>query len=117
MTENVGEAAQLRAILGQVSEAAVLKITAEHPELFNRPVAETPPLIKWLVGAVAAFGSAALIGLGIWLVSTVSAMQVTLARMDERMVSGSVKDSRVDQIERRVTALELVNADSERIRQ
>ncbi len=33
-------------------------------------------------------------------------MQVTLARMDERMASGAVKDARYEEIDRRVTILE-----------
>ena len=50
---------------------------------------EIPPLVKWLVGAIAAFGTASLIGLGFWLVSSVSTMRETLARMDERQVMSS----------------------------
>ncbi len=103
---DTGNAAQTRAIADVVAEATIMKFTSEHPEY--RKEAETPPLVKWVVGAIAAFGSAAIIGLGFWLVTTVSSMQVTLARLDERMAGGSVKDSRVDDLDRRVAALELV---------
>ena len=103
MTDSVGSAAQTRIIAEQVAEAVILKYEAEHPRPREAPI---PPLIKWLVGAIAAFGTAAVIGLGFWLVTTVSSMQVTLARLDERMASGSVKDSRFEELDRRVTTLE-----------
>jgi len=74
--------------------------------LFKTKPQEAPPLVKWVVGAVSALGLAAIIGGGSWLVSSVSEMQVTLARMDERMASGSVKDARVDDLDRRVRQLE-----------
>lgn len=84
----------------QAAEAAIVQFTSQHPEL--RAEAPIPPIVKWLVGAIAGFGSAALIGLGFWLVTSVSQMQVTVARIDERLNSGSIKDARVDDIERRV---------------
>lgn len=100
-----GNDAQTRVIAQQVAKTAITEFYAEHPELRQRPV-EVPPLVKWVVGTVAALGLAAMIGGGTWLVSTVNEMQVTLARMDERMASGTVKDARFDDLERRVTNLE-----------
>ncbi len=98
-----GNAAQTRVIAEAVAEATITRFVAEHPEVRK---AEIHPLIKWLVGAIAAFGSAALIGLGFWIVTSISSMQVTLARLDERIANGAVKDSRVDDLDRRVTTLE-----------
>lgn len=103
MTASAGDAAQIRVVSEQVAEAVITKFVAEHPELRKN---EAPPLVKWLVGAIAAFGSAAIIGLGFWLVTSVSQMQVTLARMDERMANGAIKDSRFEELDRRVTKLE-----------
>jgi exoribonuclease II len=99
-----GNAAQTRVVAEQVAEATITRFVAEHPELRQQHpvVAETPPLIKWVVGAAAALGLAAMIGGGSWLVSSVSQMQVTLARLDERMTTGAVKDARFDDLERRV---------------
>lgn len=108
MTDGIGNAAQNRMIAEQVAEAVILKYEAEHPRARE---ATTPPMVKWLVSAIAAFGSAALVGLGFWLVSSVSALLVTTARIDERMSSGSIKDSRVDEIERRVTKNEAAIAE------
>lgn len=72
------------------------------------PEAAVPPIIKWLVGAISGLGMAALVGLGIWLVSSVSTMSETLARMDERMKgSDSSVQGELGELRRRVTALEL----------
>lgn len=103
MTESLGDAAQTRMIAEQVAEAVLVRYASQHPQSQE---AKIPPPLKW-AGAIAAMlftvGTASL---AFWLVSTVSGMQVTLARMDERMVSGTVKDSRVDELDRRLTKLE-----------
>lgn len=71
-----------------------------------------PALIKWLVGAIGGFGAAALIGLGFWLVSSVSQMQVTLARMDERLAGQTLgQDARFEDHERRIRALEAYHSE------
>lgn len=98
-----GNAAQTRAIAEQVADATISRFAATHPEL--KPP-EIHPLIKWLVGAIAAFGSAAIVGSAFWLVGTVNSMRDTLTRLDERIANGAVKDGRVDDLDRRVTALE-----------
>ena len=105
---NSGDAAQTRAIVEQVVESTFVVLADRMADKFQSRPQEPPihPLVKWLVGAIAAFGSAALIGGGFWLVSSVSEMQRTLVRMDERMTNGAVKDARYDEIDRRVTALE-----------
>lgn len=107
-------AAQVAEIAEQVVRAAIVKLRVENPELLVPKEAAVPPVVKWLVGAIAGFGSAALIGLGFWLVSSVSALLVTTARIDERMASGSIKDARVDDLERRVTKNEAAIAELKR---
>ncbi|OYZ07654.1 MAG: hypothetical protein B7Y36_19050 [Novosphingobium sp. 28-62-57] len=106
---DTGNAAQTRLIAEQVAKAAVSEFVAEHPEL--RPPPETPALVKWVVGAVAALGSASIIGSAFWLVGTVNSMRETLTRLDERIQNGAVKDGRYDDLDRRVTALELKRED------
>ena len=103
----VGEA-QERARRGeirpeQVADAAITRFAAEHPELRK---AEIPPPLKWAGMVVASLFTAGTATLAFWLISTVNEMQVTLARMDERMASGTVKDARFDDLERRVANLE-----------
>lgn len=99
-------AAQISLIAEQVAKAAIIQIRNDHPELTTPKEAPIHPLVKWLVGAIAGLGSAALIGLGFWLVTSVSQMRETLARLDERMITGSIKDGRYDDLNRRVTQLE-----------
>lgn len=101
MIDSAGSAAQVRLIGEQIAEAVITKYVAEHP-----PQAEIPATLKWAGAIAAAVFAACTIGLVVWLVSSVSQMQVTLARMDERMSSGSVKDSRYEEVERRVSTLE-----------
>lgn len=108
MPDSLGDGAQTRKIAEQVAKATIAEYEAEHPRPREAPV---PSMIKWLVGAIAAFGSAAIVGLGFWLVSSVSALLVTTARIDERMSSGSIKDNRVEDIERRVTKNEAAIAE------
>lgn len=104
---SMGDAAQMRdiaeAIGKQVAKAAIHEFNSEHPELSE---AKIPPPLKWF-GIIASAVLTLLIGSGsLWLFNTVSEMQVTLARLDERIGSGSVKDARFDDLERRVTKLE-----------
>lgn len=103
MPDSLGDSAQTRMIAQQVAKATILEYEAEHP----RPKeAAVPAPLKWAAAIVAGLFTAGTATLVFWLVSSVSEMQVTLARMDERMTTGSVKDSRFDEIERRVVKLE-----------
>jgi hypothetical protein len=95
--------AQVRIVAEQVADAAVTRFAATHPELRK---AEIPAPLKWAAAIIASLFTAGTATLVFWLVSTVSEMQVTLARMDERMASGTVKDARFDDLERRVANLE-----------
>lgn len=111
MPDSLGDAAQLRMIADQIGESAaeiaISKFVAQHPELRQASVtAEIPSPLKWAGAIIAALFTAGTATLAFWLVSSVSEMQVTLARMDERMVSGTIKDARFDDLDRRVGTLE-----------
>ena len=111
MPDSIGDTAQLRMIADQIGESAaeiaISKFVAQHPELRQGAVtAEIPSPLKWAGAIIAALFTAGTATLAFWLVSSVSEMQVTLARMDERMASGMVRDARVDDLTRRVTTLE-----------
>ena len=101
-----GNTTQRALIEDGIAKAMLYRIKDKVP-----PPAEAPPLVKWLVGAIAALGGAAMIGLGFWLVSSVSTMRETLARMDERQVMTSAMladrfqaiDSRLARLEEKVT--------------
>ena len=73
-----GNQAQRAVIEDSIAKAMMYRIREQNQ------TQEIHPVIKWLVGGIATFGSASLIGLGFWLVSSVSQMRETLARMDER---------------------------------
>lgn len=103
MNDSLGDAAQTRRIAEQVVEAVIVKYAATHPEVQD---ARLPPPIKWLGMMAAAAITAGGAALAIWLVSWVGEMQVTLARMDERMVSGTLKDHRFEELDRHVIKLE-----------
>lgn len=92
----------------QIAEAVIKRFVSQHPELRqNTVVTEIPPTIRWagiIIGGV--MTAAATAGL-FWLVATVSEMQVTLARMDERIAGwDSKQENRYLDIEKRVTKLE-----------
>lgn len=103
--QGTGNAAQTRAIAEQVAEATIALFATRHPELQEAKVPPPLKLAAAIVVGILTTGSVALAG---WLVFTVSDMQVTLGRMDERM--GNQSASQVDRyadLERRVAALEL----------
>lgn len=107
MNESPGNAEQTRAIIEQVAETLFYKFEREHPV---KTEAAIPAPLKWAATIVAALFVVGIAGLVFWLVTSVSGMQLTLARMDERMGSGMVKDSRFDDIDRRVIKLEAYSA-------
>lgn len=106
MPGDLGNMEQVRLVAEQVAEAAFYKFEREHPV---KTEATIPAPLKWAAAIVAGLFTAGTATLVFWLVSSVSEMQVTLARMDERIASGMVKDARFEDLDRRVTKLEAVN--------
>ena len=85
---------------------AVTEFVAQHPEII-RPKAEIPPPLKWAGGILAALLATGVGGTAIWLMTTVNEMQVTLARMDERMSGNdTAQTARDDDQDRRIGRLE-----------
>lgn len=105
MTDVGGNAAQVRIVAEQVAEAAVTRFASEYPMV--APKAEVPPPLKWAATIIAGLFTMASGAMALWLVTTVNEMQVTLARMDERMANQSEQGGRaVEELDRRVTRLE-----------
>jgi hypothetical protein len=107
MAEN-GNQIQTRAVAEQVgkvaAQLAVEEFVQKHPELRK---AEIPPPLKWAGGILAALLATGVGGTAVWLMTTVNEMQVTLARMDERMSgSGVAQGDRDDDQDRRIGRLE-----------
>lgn len=92
----------------QIADAVIERFVSQHPELRQATVVtEIPPPLKWagIIGG-AVMTAAATAGL-FWIVSSVNSMQVTLARMDERMAAyTSTQETRYVDLERRVTKIE-----------
>jgi hypothetical protein len=106
-----GNMEQVRMVAEQVAEAAFYKFEREHPV---KTEATIPAPLKWAGAIIAGLFTAGTATLVFWLVSSVSEMQVTLARMDERMASGMIKDARFDDVDRRITKLESYHAEGGR---
>lgn len=110
--ESMEDAAQIRMVAEQVGESAagiaISKFVSQHPEVRRGTVvAEIPAPLKWAAIIASAVITMAASGGVVWLVSSVSEMSITLARMDERMASYiSAQETRMREIERRVETLE-----------
>ena len=108
MTGSIGDQAQIRALVEQVAEGtaeiAISKFCAQHPEVRQSAVvAEIPAPLKWAaIIASTIITVSASAGL-VWLVSTVSEMSITLARIDERQTRYvEAQTARMEDIERRL---------------
>jgi len=107
VTENLADAAQTRMIAEAVARATIIEFQKEYPEATRHPEVTIPPPLKWAAGIIAALFTTGVASLALWLVVTVSNVQVMLARMDERMIgSDTALNSRFDDINRRVGRLE-----------
>jgi hypothetical protein len=103
-----GDAAQTRLIVEQALDAAVTRLMPRSAKE-ARGQAEAPPLVKWLVGAIASLGALSMIGMAFWLVSSVSTMRETLARMDERQISATANlADRFQTVDERLGRLEAI---------
>lgn len=108
---DLGNATQARLIADQVADAAITRFHQMHPPPPPAPERqELPPTVKWMAAAIGALGTAALIGMCLWVVSTLSTLQQTVTRIDERQQitatdRGEMK-VRLDRIEERLARLE-----------
>lgn len=110
MPDSLPDAAQTRKIIEPAARAAaeiaVATFAAQHPEL-TRMKAEIPAPLKWAGGITAALLATGVGGTAVWGMTTLNEMQVTVARIDERMSSAQISlMSRDDEIDRRLSRLE-----------
>jgi len=91
-----------------IAEAVIERFVSQHPELRQGAVVtEIPPTLKWAGIIVGGVMTAAVTAGLFWLASTVNTMQVTLARMDERIGNWiSTQDAKYNDLEERVDRLE-----------
>jgi hypothetical protein len=101
----LGNEAQTRAVAEQVARAAYGVWSTEHP-----PKSDMPAPLKWAAAIISAVMAAGAVAMCIWVVSTLSDLQQTVTRIDERQkLVGDSGDRRFTEIERRVVALEASN--------
>jgi hypothetical protein len=93
-------------MLEQVAAATVQKWNQEHPQQRQPlPKAEVPAPLKWAAIVISAVMSAVVVGVCFWVITTLSNLQITVARMDERQ-QRDMTPSRLDKIEERLMRLE-----------
>lgn len=83
----IGNETQIRLITEQVADAVITRFYSMHPELAKpAAVAEPalPPPLKWAGAIIAALFTAATIGMAFWVVTTLTGLQETVTRIDER---------------------------------
>jgi len=83
-----GNELQIMQIAEQIAESAVRKFALNHPEI-SHVKAEIPAPLKWAAAIISGLFTVGIAGVAFWLVTSVSSVQVTLARMDERQIQQS----------------------------
>ena len=79
---------QNRTIIEQAAQAAVLEFALQHPEV--NTVAENNTqrdVLRWLAGIAATLFAALTGGAIVWIVSATASVQITLARVEERLAN------------------------------
>ena len=111
-----GNELQNKIVLESVAEAAAVNAILKYKaHQLDSPEARIPAPLKWAGGVVAALFTAGTATLAGWLVFSVSDMQVTLARMDERQSYASAAlDSRFGEYDRRISKLETYHVTGDR---
>ncbi len=101
----IGNEVQMREIVDQVALAAVKKYAQENPP--PRVKAEIPPVLKLAGGLISALLTTGIAAMCLWVVSTLSALQQTVTRIDERQQNtGTTITQRLDKMDDRLTRLE-----------
>lgn len=104
-----GNEAQARIIADQVAEAAIELYARRNPPAPPPPPAkpEIPPPLKWAAGIISGVMGAGVLAMSFWVVSTLSDLQQTVTRIDERQkLVAQNGDARFVEIDRRVSTLE-----------
>lgn len=108
----MGNETQVRVIAEQIADAAIIKLAAEQRRNQPPPPPEIPAPLKWaaaIIGAIMATGTVALC---LWIVTTLSDLQQTVTRIDERQkLSGDTVTKRLDDLDGRVTRMEISHHD------
>jgi len=108
---SAGDSAQVRLIVEQVVDAAIVRLGTTPTASSKQEKAEIPPILKTAGVIISALLTSGIVALALWLVSTLNEMQVTVARIDERQQSQAGDLSgRFQDVDRRITRLESFHA-------
>lgn len=107
---DTGNAAQVRIIADQVGEAAadaaIKRFIQTYPPLpAETPKVDMPAPLKWAAGIIGVLMTTGIAALCFWVVSSLSDLQITVARIDERQQQDTTVQ-RLDKIEERLSSLE-----------
>lgn len=84
-----------------VGGAVASAIAAANPRI------DVPAPLKWAAGILSAIAVASVTGMGVWMVSTIADVQLTVTRMDERAAAQATMQERQNtETLRRVQRLE-----------
>ncbi|MFD1034161.1 hypothetical protein ACFQ15_05800 [Sphingomonas hankookensis] len=98
-----GNSAQVRMVAEQVADAAITRFHQQQAPM----KAEIPAPLKWAGALAVAVATAGIVALCLWVVSTLSQLQQTVTRIDERQqINGPAIGGRLDKIEERLSAVE-----------
>jgi hypothetical protein len=101
----IGNEVLVRKTLEQIADAAVAKHAQANPPPAVK--SEIPAPLKWAGGIVSAILSTGIVALCLWMVATLSALQQTVTRIDERQqMTGPEVTKRLDKMDERLTRLE-----------
>lgn len=107
---DLGNTVQSRVMATQIARAAIAEYVLEHPTKPEAPASSV--ILRWGAGILAVLVAGGIAASASWVVNSIAGMKDTLTRLDERIANGAVKDSRYDDLDRRITALEAVKRES-----
>lgn len=98
---SLGDDAQIRGILEQAIAATIIKLRETE-----KPKVEIPAWVKWMVGVGTTFLTTGIIGLGFWMVGTLSEVQLSVREINTQLSTKGAIEQRFSEQDRRITALE-----------
>lgn len=101
MPDSMPDTIQIRRIVDQIMEAAAER---KDPPVVK---SEIPTPLKWAGGIIAGLMTVGSAGLLFWMIASISEMQLTLARMDERQSMNAANwEAKFSSLDERMARLE-----------
>lgn len=109
MPNSTGDAAQTRQILDQAIEATIVKMRETE-----KPKVEIPAWAKWMAGVGTTLLTTGIIGMAVWIVSTLSEVQLSVREVNTQLSAKGAIEQRFTEIDRRIAGLESYHGDGKR---